>query len=88
MRLNSERSAEEESFYFMTYTDRVAVLFRRNRFRWIPAERLMKTGGMCSWRTRVSEARRFYQLPIVNRVVVKPNGVRVSEYRLGRRKAA
>ena len=70
-----------------TFVDRVAVYFRRHRFRWIRAERLMRVGGMCAWRTRVSQARRRYQLPIENRVR-QVGKYRVSEYRLGRRKAA
>lgn len=71
----------------MTYTERVFTLLKRNRFRWVRAETLMRHGGICSWRTRVSEARGVFQAPIVNRQ--RRVGKRiVSEYRLGRRTAA
>lgn len=71
----------------MTYTERVFTLLRRHRFQWVRAEALMRVGGICSWRTRVSEARHVFQAPIQNRL--RKIGKRtISEYRLGRRSAA
>lgn len=70
-----------------TFVEKVAREFRRNRFRWIRAERLMRVGGNCAWRTRISDARRLYNLPIENRVR-QVGKYRISEYKCGRRKKA
>lgn len=71
-----------------TFTVKVARYLRSKRYQWVRAEALMRIGGQCAWRTRVSNCRRVLNMPIENRVTVKKNGVRVSEYKLGRRKAA
>lgn len=70
-----------------TLTLRVARYLRSHRFQWVRAEALMRVGGKFGWRTRVSNARRHYGLPIENRVR-HVGKYRVSEYRLGRRRAA
>lgn len=70
-----------------TLTLKVARYFRSKRYTWIRAEALMRIGGRCGWRTRVSDARRRYRLPIQNRVR-QVGKYRVSEYRLGRKRAA
>lgn len=72
----------------MNRTDRIAGLFRAKRYHWISVYRLANVGGFSGWRTRLSEARRWYRMPIENRQVRQKNGVVRSEYRLGRRKAA
>lgn len=70
-----------------TLTLRVARYFKSKRFQWVRAEAVMKIGGNCAWRTRISNARRQYGLPIQNRVR-QVGRRRISEYRCGRRKAA
>lgn len=70
------------------FVDRIATYLKRRRYQWIRAERLMQIGGSMAWRTRISEARRFYRLPIENRVIKRKGKPTVSEYRLGRRGAA
>lgn len=70
-----------------TLTLRVARYLRAKRYQWVRAESLMRIGGNCAWRTRVSNARRRFNLPIENRVRYVGK-YRISEYRLGRRKAA
>lgn len=72
----------------MNRTERIASLFRSKRHRWISVYRLANIGGFAGWRTRLSEARRWYRMPIENRQIRQKNGVVRSEYRLGRRKAA
>lgn len=68
-------------------TLKVARYFKSKRYTWIRAEALMRVGGAMAWRTRVSNARRRLGLPIENRQ--RRVGKRiVSEYRLGRRRAA
>lgn len=70
-----------------TFTVKVARYFKSKRYQWVRAEALMRIGGQCAWRTRVSNARRQMGLPIENRQ--RKVGKRtISEYRLGRRKAA
>ena len=70
-----------------TFTLKVARYLRSKRFQWVRAEALMRVGGKFAWRTRVSNARRQYGLSIENhqRKVGKRT---ISEYRLGRKKAA
>lgn len=70
------------------FVDRIASYLKRHRYRWVRAEALMKVGGVCAWRSRVSEARRFYRLPIENRVIRRKGKPTISEYKLGRRKKA
>ena len=67
----------------LTFTDRVAELFKSMPGQWIDSETLSKAGGRCAWRTRVSDARTLYRMDIRNRVrtVETPIGsFRVSEY--------
>ena len=64
-----------------SFTEAVAALFLSRPGQWIDARELMRVGGQCAWRTRVSEARRRYGWIIENRVRTVPGGVRVSEYR-------
>ena len=70
-----------------TYIDRIASYLKRHRYQWVRAERLMQIGGVMAWRTRVSECRTFYRLPIENRVTKRKGKPTISEYRLGRRRA-
>lgn len=39
-------------------TEKVIALFKARPLQWIPWQELAEIGGSCSWRTRVSEARR------------------------------
>jgi hypothetical protein len=67
----------------LTFTDRVADLFRSMPGQWIESDVLARVGGKCAWRTRVADARRLYGMRIVNRVRVVENPLgsyRVSEY--------
>lgn len=69
----------------MTAEDRVVDLLRTYKGKWVPATRLMQVGGLCGWRTRLSEASRAGRIAYRNRqrLVRKRNGTRVivSEYR-------
>lgn len=68
----------------MTFTERIRDYFLARPGQWVSGYNLMRVGGMCAWRTRVSEARRVYGLRIENRVrTYQDDGetIRVSEYR-------
>lgn len=58
------------------FTLRVAEFFKANPLRWIDARELEAIGGRQAWRTRLSEARRFYQMNIENRVERHPGFTR------------
>ena len=68
-----------------TFTAAVARYFRERPGVWVRATDLERVGGRQAWRTRVSEARRQYQMRIENRCrsVVKADGRawKLSEYR-------
>lgn len=57
----------------------VAALFRSRPNEWIPARELMKAGGECAWRTRVSDCRLHLHMPIRSRLL-KQGRKTVSEY--------
>jgi hypothetical protein len=65
-----------------SFTDRVADLFAAHPGRWIGSQELARVGGICGWRTRVSNVRRSRNWQIDNRVRRLPSGARISEYRL------
>lgn len=67
------------------FTDRLAEFFRRQPDRWVDARDLMSVGGVCAWRSRLSDLRRApFNMRVDNRVRVlsRPDGgrVKVSEY--------
>lgn len=66
------------------FTEAIRDLFLSHPGEWIPVSTLMRVGGQCAWRTRVSEARRKYGMTIENRVqTYQDDGetFRVSAYR-------
>lgn len=68
-----------------TFTARVAAYLTARAGEWVDARELMQVGGICAWRTRLSDARRAYGLSIENRVRLVRDGERrwkVSEYRV------
>ena len=69
-----------------SFTERVADVFRARPGEWIDARELMAIGGVCAWRTRVSDARRQFGLDIENRTerVALADGRRITRslYRL------
>lgn len=65
----------------MTFTERVADLFRSYPHAWIDGNVIAKVGGCYAYRTRISECRTLLGMRIENRVRKTTNGVRVSEYR-------
>ena len=50
-----------------TFVQRVVELFFDRPNEWVDARDLMVAGGICAWRTRVSDARKQYGLTIENR---------------------
>lgn len=67
-----------------TFTRAVADLLLARAGEWVDANELMRVGGRCAWRTRISDARQQFGLRIENRVRVVREGERrwkVSEYR-------
>ena len=63
-----------------TFRERVADLFRRHPGGWIDGLRVAEVGGAYAWRTRVSECRQAGMV-IDNRIRVRPDGSKSSEYR-------
>lgn len=65
----------------MNGLDRTARLFRAHRRQWVSALDLMRVGGWCSWRTRISECRTLFGMRIEHKTDVAANGTRRSLYR-------
>jgi hypothetical protein len=60
---------EKRSGMRVSFTARVARLFRKHPDRWINGYRLQKVGGAFAFRTRISDCRRApYGMTIENRV--------------------
>jgi hypothetical protein len=64
----------------MSFTERVAELFKAKPGQWIDGRTLAQHGGAYAWRSRVSDCRKL-GLSIANRQR-KVNGLVVSEYKL------
>lgn len=64
----------------MSALDRTAAYFKARPNVWISAIDLMRIGGLLSFRTRVSELRRYHAMDIENRVRCEGKQ-RFSEYR-------
>ena len=72
----------------MTNKERLAGLFRANYRKRVSAMALMRVGGWCSWRTRVSDLRRPpFNMRIEPETIQTPRGAR-SFYRYLGKKAA
>lgn len=54
------------------FTLRVAEYFKARPLQWVDARELEAVGGRQAWRTRLSEARRFYGMTIENKVERHP----------------
>lgn len=63
------------------YTTAVVNYFEARPNQWISAYELMAVGGKMAWRSRVSNARRDFQMTIENKVVRDAEGVATSYYR-------
>ncbi len=60
----------------MTRTDAVAAYLRARPHQWVSAYELERIGGRFAWRTRCSEAARWYGMDIESKVVTHANGVK------------
>jgi len=58
------------------FTLRVAEYFKARPLVWIDARDLEQVGGRQAWRSRVSDARRFYRMTIENKVERYPGFTR------------
>lgn len=60
----------------MTRTEAVAAYLRDRPGQWVSAYDLERIGGRFAWRTRCSEASRWYDMDIRERCVKHANGTR------------
>ena len=68
-----------------SFTERIRRYFLAHPGRWISSLALQRVGGLCGWRTRLSEVRRWHRMRIEHREfwVTKRDGAKfkASEYR-------
>ena len=64
-----------------TNMDRVVAILKANEGEWVSAITLMNVGGLLSWRTRLSEARRELHMQIDQKTEWLADGTRRSFYR-------
>lgn len=64
----------------MSLAQSVANTFRANPGRWIDGRKLSKIGGYSGFRTRISECRRDFGMPIRNQVRTLRSGARIGFY--------